>query len=140
MTLVNLTEPKGGDYAFGGTMPEARPIDRHMNMIERVSRAICLSDGLNPMDRIEAGGETFFRWEINQPRAFTVMAEIRLPTIAMLTAGLLQYCVDPDTPDEEIERIWGAMTDAAGTNSTIGRDYLDRTRRALRSDKPHKDA
>ena len=110
------------------------------DMIERVARALCLSDGLNPMERLEIAGEVFFRWEINQPRALAVMAEMRMPTMEMIEAGMREYVIDPDSPDKEVERIWQSMADAAGTGLQIEVDYLDRTRRVLRSDQPYGDA
>lgn len=75
-------------------------------MIEAVARAIVLADGLNPLERLEAGDETLFRWEINQPRA---RAAIAAHKSALAKAGL---GIRPRKPTE-------AMLDTATKNKQL---------------------
>jgi hypothetical protein len=39
------------------------------NEIEQVAKQICLCDGQNPLERLDAGDEVIFRWEAYTPRA-----------------------------------------------------------------------
>ena len=70
-------------------------------MVERVARAICVSDGEDPDGKI-CTGDAFWMWYV--PNVRTAIATLRTPTEAMIDAGFRHH----DPAD-----IWRAMCDAA---------------------------
>jgi hypothetical protein len=70
-------------------------------MVERVARAICVADGVDPdmlcsgLGNIIPEGETWTAWRVREKQARAAIAAMREPTEAMTSAVLKKLNSDP---------------------------------------------
>ncbi|KKL67730.1 hypothetical protein LCGC14_2132090 [marine sediment metagenome] len=83
------------------------------DMREKVARAIASADERNDGPPYEMRVKNKHSREMLFDEAAAAIEAYRVPTEAMMWAALDEYGKTPDMPDEEIERICNAMTDAA---------------------------
>lgn len=81
-------------------------------MLERMAKTICLGDELNPLERLQVGDETIFRWETYQPRARAALSALREPSPAMVHARDGAAYTDSQRNGMTLG-YWQAMIDAA---------------------------
>ena len=81
------------------------------NMIERVARALCVSDA-TPPDRPVSSEDNTLLWELHKKAAHAAIAAMREPTKDMAQTVAWAYTAGVANP-EMITKIYSAVVDAA---------------------------
>jgi hypothetical protein len=95
-----------------------------MSMVERVAKAICAANGIDPDEPVHGGGMEWSAWQEWEDEARAAIAEMREPTKWMRDEGMRAHMkalytgktsIDSGIDDglKAVDLIWPAMLDAA---------------------------